>query len=77
MTRRACHPRLASRRPARLERPLWTGDGLGPPDTVLVRAGQKEALWLATEAKNMFDASQHPLEDALKDVDGDALSYPH
>jgi hypothetical protein len=57
-------------------RPLWSGDGLGAPDTVLDRAGRKEALGDAAGNENLSDAPQIPLGDALGDAAGDALTNP-
>jgi hypothetical protein len=59
--------------PASPERPLWDGDGLGAPDTVSGRAGQKWALGDAAGTLFLSGAPQIPLGDALGDATGDAL----
>lgn len=64
LTRRA---RVSSSRfslcPARPDRPLWTGDGLGASDTVLGLAGRKEPLGRAAGNENLSGAPQIPLGD--------------
>jgi hypothetical protein len=66
LTRRA---RVASPRfsvcPASLERPLCSEDGLGAPDTVSGRVGQKEALGDVAENVFLSGAPQIPLSCAI------------
>jgi hypothetical protein len=47
---------------------MWSEDGLGTPDSVLGRAGWKDALRRLTGDENMFVAPQKPLEDATRDA---------
>jgi hypothetical protein len=59
--------------PACPEHPLCSGDGLGAPDTILVHAGQKEAL--EHVAGNVFTsgAVEISLGYTLGNATGDAL----
>jgi hypothetical protein len=52
------------------ERPLWSGDRLVGPDTVLGYAGRKEALGDVAENEILSGAPQIPLGDALGDAIG-------
>jgi hypothetical protein len=47
------------------KRPLWSGDGLGAPDTVSGRAGQNTALGDAAENVFSSGAPQIPLGGGL------------
>ncbi|KAK1666350.1 hypothetical protein QYE76_054509 [Lolium multiflorum] len=66
-------PRLAFRF-VRRARSVPCGDGLGAPDIVLGRAGQKEALGRMAGNVYLSGAPQIPLGDGLGDAAGDALT---
>jgi hypothetical protein len=56
------------------KRPLWTGDELRAPDTVLGRAERKQVLVHAAENENLSDALQITLRTALVDAAEDDLT---
>ncbi|KAK1618737.1 hypothetical protein QYE76_024254 [Lolium multiflorum] len=71
-SRRHVGARLAFRCVRVPERPLWDGDGLGAPDTVSGRAGQKWAL--GTRLERFFvRRAPNPFGGRFGDATGDAL----
>jgi hypothetical protein len=54
---------------------MWDGDGLGTPDTVSGRVGQKWSLKDAAGTLFWSGVPQIALRDALGDAAGDALTH--
>jgi hypothetical protein len=69
MTCRSRHsPPRFSLCPVRPERPLWTGDGFGTPNTALCRAEWKKVLERAVENEKLSDPPQISLGGAVGDA---------